>query len=164
MKFITKFAVVATVMLLASVASAGTLYWQVDETSGADGALFWVENKQSGDKWSLSQDGTFKTDPDSVFNTPTGVMQADITNYSGDQYLYYVELVNYSDGTTTEGYKWGYGDLVSSGYVAMDARDIPTIMANAGALGNFASAPEPSSGLLLLMGGAILALRRRRQK
>ena len=164
MKSISKFVVAATVMLFASVASAGTLYWQVDDSSGADGVLFWVENKTSGDKWSLSEDGTFKTEPDSVFDAPTGVMQADITNYSGDQYLYYVELVNYANGTTTEGYKWGYGDLVSSGYVASDFRDAGTAEANAVALGNFGAAPEPSSGLLLLMGGAMLALRRRRQK
>ena len=164
MKLISKFAVVATVMLFASVASAGTLYWQVDENSGADGALFWVEDNTSGDKLALNRDGTFQSTPDAVYDTPTGIMQADITNYTDSKYRFYVELVNYSTGTTTEGYKWGYGDLVSSGYVAMDARDIPTVMANAGAHSNFGAAPEPSSGLLLLMGGAMLALRRRRQK
>ena len=159
MKSISKFAVAAAVMLFASVASAGTLYWQVNDATENQGAVLWVEDKNQtgGDSKELLSEGVLKT--------PTGVQQADISNYNGDQYLFYVELVNYTTGdVTTQGYKWGYGDLVSSGYVAFDSRDIPTVMANAGAHSNFANVPEPSSGLLLLMGGAMLALRRRRQK
>ena len=165
MKSISKFAVAAAVMLFASAASAGTLYWQVNGDGLADqlgesldgyGAELWMLNTDTKEKTSLT-DGF-------LIDAPTGIQQADITNYSGDEYLFYVELVNYSTGASTEGYKWGYGDLYSSGYVAMDARDIPTVSANAGAHGNFGAAPEPSSGLLLLMGGAMLALRRRRQK
>lgn len=166
MKSISKVAVAAAVMLFASAASAGTLYWQVDNvddfadqlgasTDGYGAELFRL-NKNTNEKTSLT-DGY-------AIDAPTGIQQADITGYEGDQYLFYVELVNYQTGASAEGYKWGYGDLYSSGYVAMDARDIPTVSANAGAHGNFGAAPEPSSGLLLLMGGALLALRRRRQK
>ena len=160
MKSISKFAVAAAVMLFASVASAGTLYWQVDdadlgESEDGWGAELWVSKKDGSDKTSLS---------DGLIDAPTGVQQADITSYSTDQYLFYVELVNYTTGASTDGYKWGYGDLVSSGYVAFGETDFPTVSANAGAHSNFAAAPEPSSGLLLLMGGALLALRRRRQK
>ena len=165
MKSISKFAVAAAVMLFASAASAGTLYWQVDnvddfadslgESSAGYGAELWMVNKNdNSDKTSLS---------DGLIDAPTGIQQADITNYTVDQYLFYVELVNYTTGASTEGYKWGYGDLVSSGYVAFGATDFPTVSATAAAH-NFAAAPEPSSGLLLLMGGAMLALRRRRQK
>ena len=166
MKSFSKIAFSVAVVLLASVASAGTLYWQVDDSSGADGALFWVADTNSSDKWALSADGSFKADPDSVFNTPTGIMQADISNYTGDQYRFYVELINYStpDATTTEGYKWNYQELLTAGYVSFGATDFPTVQAKALAHSNFAVAPEPSSGLLLLMGGAMLALRRRRQK
>ncbi len=156
MKSISKFAVAAAVMLFASAASAGTLYWQVDgsdlgESEDGWGAELWMLDKTDNSKTSLS---------DGLIDAPTGVQQADITNYTGDQYLFFVELVNYTDGTSTEGYKWGYGDLVSSGYVAFGATDLPDVSASS----NFANVPEPSSGLLLLMGGAMLALRRRRQK
>ena len=161
MKSISKFAVAAAVMLFASAASAGTLYWQVDgsdlgESEDGWGAELWMLDKTDNSKTSLS---------DGLIDAPTGVQQADITSYTGDQYLFYVELVNYSTGTSTDGYKWSYGDLVSSGYVATDFRDSPTAYANAGAHSIFTNnVPEPSSGLLLLMGGAMLALRRRRQK
>lgn len=157
MKLISKSLVVAAALLFASVASAGTLYWQVDDDTSGQGAVLWVEDTSGGGSKELLSEG--------VIETPTGVQQADISRYTGSQYLFYVELVNYSDGSSNGvGYKWGYGDLVSSGYVSFDARDIPTAQANAIALGNFANVPEPSSGLLLLMGGAMLALRRRRQK
>ena len=166
MKSISKVAVAAAVMLFASAASAGTLYWQVDNVDdfadqlGAStegyGAELLMYNKETKETTSLTDGYTI--------DAPTGIQQADITSYTGDQYLFFVELVNYSTGASTEGYKWSYNDLYSSGYVAIDARDIPTVSANAGAHGNFANVPEPSSGLLLLVGGAMLALRRRRQK
>jgi len=154
MKSFSKFVVVAAALLFASAASAGTLYWQVDDDSGNIGAEFWMLDTDTGTKTSFT---------DGIIDAPTGIQQADITNYTDDKYRFYVELVNYSTLTSTEGYKWSYSELTSSGYVAMDARDIPTVMAAAGGHSNFAVAPEPSSGLLLLMGGAMLALRRRRR-
>lgn len=155
MKHVSKLLAAVTAMLLTSAASAGTLFWQVDDNSGNVTAQLYAQqgNDEVG-RIALSNE----------LDAPTGVQQTDIGAYSGDTYLFYVELLNYADGTTTKGYKWGYGDLVSSGYVSLDATDIPTARAGAIALGNFANAPEPSSGLLLLMGGAMLALRRRRQK
>ena len=159
MKSISKFAVAAAVMLFASAASAGTLYWQVDDNSGVGAELWAVDTTKS------EGDEGYKTSfTDGLIDAPTGIMQADITNYTDDKYLFFVELYNYANDTSTEGYKWGYGDLVSSGYVAFGATDFPTVSANAAAHSNFANVPEPSSGLLLLVGGAMLALRRRRQK
>jgi hypothetical protein len=160
MKSISKFVVAAAALLFAASASAGTLYWQVDdkdlgESEQGWGAELWMLDTSSNTKTSLS---------DGLIDAPTGIQQADITNYTDDKYKFFVELVNYSTGTSTDGYKWSYHDLYKSGYVAMDARDIPTVMAAAGGHSNFAAAPEPTSGLLLLMGGAMLALRRRRQK
>ena len=160
MKHVSKFLVAATALLLASTVSAGTLYWQVDdadlgESEAGWGAELWVSKKDGSSTKSLS---------DGLIDAPTGVQQADITSYTGDEYLFYVELVNYTTGASTEGYKWGYQDLVTSGYVAFGATDFPTVSANVAAHSNFGAAPEPSSGLLLLMGGAMLALRRRRQK
>ena len=160
MKSISRFAVAAAVMLFASAASAGTLYWQVDDDSGDIGAELWMVDTTKSE----GQEGYKTSFTDGLIDAPTGIQQADITNYTGDQYLFFVELYNYANDTSTEGYKWGYGDLVSSGYVAFGATDFPTVSANAAAHSNFGAVPEPSSGLLLLMGGAMLALRRRRQK
>ena len=160
MKAISKFVAVVAAVLFASAASAGTLYWQVDDqdlpaSEFGYGAELWMLDTSSNTKTSFT---------DGLIDAPTGIQQADITGYTDDKYRFYVELVNYSTGTSTDGYKWHYGELTSSGYVATDFRDAPTAYANASSHSNFAAAPEPSSGLLLLMGGAMLALRRRRQK
>lgn len=158
MKHVSKLLVAATAMLLTSAVSAGTLYWQVDDNSGDEVyAELWLwDNETQSQVQSLSG---------GLLEAPTGIQQADITAYENDsKYRFYVELVNFTSGTTTEGYKWTYQSLYDSGYVAMSAIDIPTVNASVGAHTNFAAAPEPSSGLLLLMGGAMLALRRRRQK
>lgn len=155
MKFISKLYVAVVAMLFASAASAGTLYWQVaDDGSGDDvtAQLF----AQQGDNAAIALSNEL--------DTPTGIQQADIGDYTDSTWRFYVELVNYDNDTRTTGYKWGYQDLVASGYVAVDATQIAEAHAAAVAHSNFANAPEPSSGLLLLMGGAILALRRRRQK
>ena len=165
MKHVSKFLVAATAMLLTSAVSAGTLYWQVDgndlagqvgASSDGYGAQLWMLNTDTNEKESFT---------DGYIDAPTGVQQADITNYSNDEYLFFVELINYTTGDTKDGYKWSYGELTSSGYVALGAQDIPRVNAAVADHGsNFSQAPEPSSGLLLLMGGAMLALRRRRQK
>ena len=97
-------------------------------------------------------------------------MLSDISAYASTEYSFYVEMLNYNetDGWTSQGTgsTYTYDQLVSSGYVATGLIDATTAMANA-ATSNFGSSgaiPEPSSGLLLLIGGAMLALRRRRQK
>ena len=160
MKHVSKFLVAATAMLLTSALSAGTLYWQVDdaelgESEDGWGAELLMLNTSDNSTTSLSG---------GLIDAPTGIQQADITAYNSANYRFYVELVNYSTGASTDGYKWSYDELYQSGYIAMGATDFPTVSDNAAAHGNFAQAPEPSSGLLLLMGGAMLALRRRRQK
>lgn len=156
MKQVSRFVVAAAALLFASAASAGTLYWQVDDNSGdVTAQLYAQQGDNEAGRTALSNE----------LDAPTGIQQADISAYANDSsYVFYVELLNYSSGTITQGYKWHYGDLISSGYVSFGATNIPDVTANVVSLGSFANAPEPSSGLLLLIGGAMLALRRRRQK
>ena len=156
MKSRMSFFVAAVAVLTASVASAGTLFWQVNDDSEDDvtAQLYVQQGNNEAGRIALSNE----------LDSPTGVQEADISKYTDDTYLFYVELLNYTKGTVTQGYKWGYGDLYLSGYVSFNGSNLPDARLNAIALGNFANAPEPSSGLLLLMGGAMLALRRRRQK
>lgn len=165
MKSISKFAAAAAVMLFASAASAGTLYWQVDNVDDFADQLGASTDGYGAELWMLDTSNNGKTSlSDGLIDAPTGIQQADITGYDDSKYRFYVELVNYTTGNSTDGYKWSYNDLYESGYIAMGAIDVPTVNANVAGLSNFANTPEPSSGLLLLMGGAMLALRRRRQK
>ena len=160
MNTISKFAAVVAVLLLASTASAGTLYWQVDDSELGEseygwGAELWALNTTTNEKTSLS---------DGLIDAPTGIQQADITAYGTDStFKFYVELVNYTTGASSDGYKWSYNELSQSGYIATNALDAPDVRATVAAHTNFAQAPEPTSGLLLLIGGSLLALRRRRR-
>ena len=165
MKNLFKSLVASAALLFASSVSAGTLYWQVqpdDNVPEFDQAWLMVEDKTTGDKQELAVVNS-QSDKQS-----TALTQTNLDGYESDAYLFYVEMVNYSTGdaandyVVSTGYKYGYGDLVSQGYVStgtVDANAAVTAAANMGS-----AVPEPSSGLLLLMGGAMLALRRRRQK
>lgn len=166
MKNLFKSLVASAALLFASSVSAGTLYWQVqpdDNVSAFDEAWLIAENTSTGVKKELA---IVKSQSD---KQSTALTQTELDGYESDAYLFYVEMCNYTNGTAPDyvvstGYKYGYGDLVSQGYVATGAIDANSAAA-AAAAGNMGSAvPEPSSGLLLLMGGALLALRRRRQK
>ena len=167
MKSLFKSLLVSTALLLASSASAGTLYWQASTDSGEtfQYALLVAEDKDSGTKTTL--DALAAQAPD---NNSTLVTQTSLDSLADpDAYLFYVEMVNYTGGdpaynVVETGYKYGYGDLVSSGYVATGTIDANSAQAAASAANMGSAVPEPSSGLLLLMGGALLALRRRRQK
>ena len=156
MKNLVKAFGIGVVLLAVSSASAGTLWWQASSENAFDEAILYADN------------GTGKVELESLEVTSTNPYKTEVTGtvlagYDNDSYLFYVEMVNYADQTVTTGYKWGYGDLVSSGYVAFDGLDANTVMAHA-TTQSLSDVPEPSSGLLLLIGGAMLALRRRRQK
>lgn len=166
MKNLFKSLVASAALLAVSTASAGTLYWQASSEGGNEFESAWLvaEAKEGGAKEYLDV-----VDSQAPGHTSTLVTQTSLDSLSDpDAYLFYVEMCNYNSSgdydVVETGYKYGYGDLVSSGYVATGAIDANAAQA-AAAAGNMGSAvPEPSSGLLLLMGGALLALRRRRQK
>ena len=169
MKNLCKSLVACTALVLASSVSAGTLYWQAEAASAEQNfdTAFLVVSDKEGNVVNSSL-----ADADALPGTSpskTEVTQATLDDYESDAYLFYVEMCNYNSATESydvvaTGYKYGYGDLVSQGYVATGAIDATTAKANAAAGNLGSSVPEPSSGLLLLMGGALLALRRRRQK
>lgn len=167
MKNLFKTFVVTVALMVASSVSAGTLYWQVTSETGATfNDAYLIAEDSGGNKTVLDV-----VQSDGASPSSTQVTQTSLDSLADpDAYLYYVEMCNYTSGSADNdyvvatGYKYGYGDLVSQGYVATGAIDANSAQ-TAAAAGNMGSAvPEPSSGLLLLMGGALLALRRRRQK
>lgn len=98
----------------------------------------------------------------------TGASWADISDYTSNEYGFFVEVMNYGILNTdpTRGDQWyvagvsdvwSYDRLVSSGFV------LPEIMPDIQAAWHpTVVVPEPTSGLLMLVGLSLLALRRRR--
>lgn len=99
----------------------------------------------------------------------TGASWADISNYTSNEYGFFVEIMNYGKPNTDPfgDDQWyvagvshisGYQDLVSAGHVYTDSLSIPNISA---AWAPTVVIPEPSGALLLVFGLSVLALRRR---
>lgn len=147
-------AVVAAVLAMAGAVQADALYWMVDTTAsdaaykGAfDSAGLYVV-KAGGDEF---LDGIV------AGAAPT---LSDLNGYGSSQYSFYVELYNTAGDPVHKTQTVSYDSLLSSGYIATGGVLTPTVLASGGF--NGASVPEPTSGVLLLVGGALLALRRRR--
>ena len=89
---------------------------------------------------------------------------ADLTGYQGASYSFAVELGNFADGewvkTLAASEPVSYDYLASQGHVG-SWDDISADLTHVWRPSGYA-VPEPSSGLLMLIGGALLALRRRK--
>ena len=160
MKNVFKVAAVAFAALVAVTAKAEALYWQVADGSTTESFQYAILNATDGTTTTqlagAAAEGTAPHQYVSVQNT-------DISNYASDAYSFFVELANYNNGswkTVKRGATVSYTDL--SDYIATSFQDGLSISQTGGY--NMGAVPEPTSGLLLLMGGAMLALRRRRQK
>ena len=157
----------ACAAVLGLVASADTLYWQVD--TSADNAYAPIKNQTFSYAKLYATDGTTTTELASVAAEADGKTMkptlTDLGDYGSNTYSFYVELLNYADGVSTsvytQPYASTYNELVSAGYVSTQAMATPEGFALGGF--NGATVPEPTSGVLLLIGGAMLALRRRRR-
>ena len=156
------FAVVAAFGL-----QAGTLYWQINNNPNNDqyaavavldgsGELVGYANILDGDGGDVI--GNIVSASDAM----SEVQYADISGYNSD-YTFVVEMLS-TDGSAwergwTSGTPMTYDQLKTEGYVSEGG-------ISAGSVNSWTSSvtiPEPTSGLLLLVGGSLLALRRKRR-
>ncbi len=150
---ITKLAVFAAVLALAGLANANALYWMVD-TSAADAV--YKEAWGSAGLFVVKTGGNEYLDGLEAGAAPT---LTDLGDYGSTGYSFYVELYSSAGESVYKTKAVTYDSLLSSGYISTTGVLAPSVLASAF---NGASVPEPTSGVLLLVGGAMLALRRRR--
>lgn len=146
-------------------ASAEMLYWMIDAKNTIAFNYAVVYATKDGEKVAIPFDGTggeaYGLD-DLSLTTALGPQLTEFgTEADWKNYSYFVELLTWDGANeTTVGLSdtWTYGQLVSGGYVIPSDMAIPS---TAQIWTPTISVPEPTSGFLLLFGGALLLLKRR---
>ena len=162
------FKAILTFCALAAIPAFGdveALYWQVDSANNPENIPFTyaalVGIDGSDNRTYIADESGIQFHNSTGNGTTTDVI-ASIMDPSYSSWSFYIELWNYDNGNWTlvgnaggppgESYTKLKEDGVIRGSMSMDTTLFtPT-----------AAVPEPTSGLLIVLGGALLALRRRR--
>ena len=93
---------------------------------------------------------------------------ADLSGLSGTSYSFVLELGNWKEGswvhTSMESQAASYESLVANKHISQWHETTPTYGTPWKPTTGYTVVPEPSSGLMLLVGGAFLMLRRRKRR
>lgn len=158
-----KLFLIAALIIGAGLAHGDVLYWMVGEDYANDAI---AQGNEVAARLYYVYDGTAKpldyltgNDVADYYPASWGTDLTIGTN-AGDGYSYFVELWNGS--RTTE---MSYADAKTNGYILGPGMSTPTPAGMAGFGGGTSTynVPEPTSGLLFLIGGMLLGLKRRRQ-
>lgn len=151
----------ATLVLLAGfAANADYLYWMIDTGSGNGGASGYTYDSINlvYDSRTL-QSAANSSNLESIFNSG-GYFEysGDIIDATGSSF--WVELVS-SGNSVAKSTAYTYTDLINMGAL-FKGSSMSSNVGNIASFGNFTSVPEPTSGVLFLIGGMLLGLKRRR--
>ena len=153
---------------VALVANADYIYWMVDtpEASGVDiygnpATFEWTDAVLSVDG---NQIGTLSSSDAAIYNDLGAYAYATISPSYSDSSTFMIELYSSTvhDSSTWMARTSSSTDALRA-YIFGD-NSMSVMPASAFGLGATYAVPEPTSGLLFLVGGMLLGLKRRRQK
>lgn len=154
-----KILMMTSLVAMAFAAKADFLYWQIGDTTGVTGSYnsvaIWASTSADA-VWSSGYTKLspyYDADPDQTYITDVGN-----TTYEN----YYIELANYNTSTktaTTVGTLSGkWSDL--SGAINASMTELQNVTVYTGS--SYTNVPEPTSGLMLMLGLALMGLKRKR--
>ena len=180
-----KFLVFGAIALAATVSQASYLYWQVDMSNTA--SSFGIDTSKAYTFQFVQVYNSTKTtldvysyNPDTkayqevatpaaipAYTAETGHLFADVGTVAAENqtaYSYYIEVTGFStsgaSGWQNQSETITYASAASNGHIVDNLSAMAT-MPTAWTGGTY-MAPEPTSGLLLLVGASLLALKRRK--
>ena len=171
MKINKTFAVILAMAVLPSLADVEALYWQVTSDMNPTPIQFqaaaMVAEDGSGNKTYLNDSNGNAWQSANSDKTTTETIASIWSDTYASGYTFYIELMNKDDGgnwytagsvNKSNGSNWSYADISANIFSSSSmAMNLATPLTS-----GTAHVPEPTSGLLMLVGGALLALRRRR--
>ena len=148
------------VLAVASIAAhAEYLYWQAPTTT-PDG----ISSYSYATLWTSTDNTSYTVINDNGTTLYFDATTANDTDVGSAQY-FYIELVNYADSSYTvvgRSEVATYDSLISAGALHSDlATNLSKMTAWVGS--SYSAVPEPTSGLLMLMGFAMLGLKRKKE-
>jgi hypothetical protein len=152
----------ATLVLLAGfAANADYLYWMIDTGSGNGGAGGYTYdsiNLMYGS--TILQSASFSDNLGDMFSAG-GYFEysGEIIDSTGSSF--WVELVSSGNSVAKSTPQYTYNELINMGAL-FKGSSMSSNVGNIASFGNFTSVPEPTSGVLFLIGGMLLGLKRRR--
>lgn len=163
-----KFLIVVVAVAVSSLSFGGLLFWEVDTAAVSNAgienwsyaSLYYVNGNQSGALENLvgGFDGTAQKLSADIFSS--ALVAAQLGNDVTSSWSFYVELYNSANVAVGKSATLSYTDLSNYIKESVDMSNLADIQRWSG--GAYTAVPEPTSAVLLMLGMALTALRRKR--